>query len=70
MAKIYKISAYIVDPNDKYKNGEECFADLIDNTEVYTPVPIKHKSKSFNWKDTLNINAVGCKIEDCEKYFE
>lgn len=48
MAKIYKITAYIVDPNGRYEDAEECYKDLIDGSEVYTPVPIKHQMAKFD----------------------
>ena len=71
MAKIYKIAAYIVDPNDRYEDGEEWFVDAVDhNGFVFCPVPIEHKCVEFEWDDNLDINYIGCKKEDCEKYFE
>lgn len=69
MAKIYKIIAYIVDPNDRYEDAEECYKELIDGSEVYTPVPIKHQMAEFDWNDNLMINYIGCTEDDCEKYF-
>lgn len=70
MAKIYKITAYIVDPNDRYNDGEEWFVDIINGDGyVFCPVPIEHKSVEFEWDDDLAINYIGCKKEDCEEYF-
>lgn len=69
MAKIYKITAYIVDPNEVYENGESCFEDMINNTDVFCPVPIRQQMAEFEWDDDLDINYIGCKEEDCEKYF-
>ena len=70
MARIYKITAYIVDPTGVYDNGEDCFKDMIDNTDVFCPVPIKHQTVEFEWDDNLDINYIGCREEDCEKYFK
>ena len=70
MSKIYKITAYLVDPNEYYKDAEEWFERVIDNTEVYCPVPIKQDMAEFKWNDNLAINFIGCTEEDCEEYFK
>lgn len=71
MAKIYKITAYIVDPNDRYYDGEEWFEDAINgNSYVFCPVPIEQQSVELEWDDNLAINYIGCKKEDCEEYFK
>lgn len=69
MARIYKITAYIVDPNEVYENGEDCFAALIDRSKVYCPVPVKHEEAQFEWNENLPINWIGCEDSDCEAYF-
>ena len=71
MAKIYKITAYIVDPNDRYDDGEEWFEDVMNNDGyVFCPVLIEHQTVEFEWDDNLAINYIGCTKEDCEKYFD
>lgn len=70
MAKIFKITAYIVDPNDHYKDGEDWFSKMINGTDCYCPVPIEHQDVNFEWNYNLPINLIGCKKEDCEKYFK
>ena len=69
MAKIYKLTVYLVDPNDYYEDVDEWFEMVIDGSEVFCPVPIEHKTVEFEWDDNLPINYIGCKKEDCEKYF-
>ena len=52
MARMYKMTAYLVDPN-----------------EVFCPMPIEHESVSFEWRDDLPINYIGCTKLDCESFF-
>ena len=68
MAKMYCLVAYIVDPNDRYENGEECFKDLINGSDVYCPTPVVHSQVRFDWKDDLPINMVGCTVSDCVNF--
>jgi hypothetical protein len=70
MAKIYKISAYLVDPNDYYEDVEAWFERVIDRSELFCPVPIKSESVEFEWDDDLPITYIGCKEEECEQYFK
>lgn len=70
MAKIYKMSCYLVDPNDCYENPEEWFTIVIERSDLYCPIPIKYEVAQFDWDDNLDINCVGCSEGDCEKYFE
>lgn len=70
MSKIYKIEAYIVDPNDEFTDGEDCFESLIDGSKVFCPTPINFKQAEFEWDDDLDINCCGCTEADCEVYFE
>ena len=70
MAKIYKFLFYLVDPNEYYGDVEDLFRQMINKTEVFCPVPIQCQECSFEWDDELPINYIGCKAEDCEKYFE
>lgn len=71
MAKIYKITAYIVDPNGCFDNGEDWFKDVMNyDRNVFCPTPIEHQAVEFEWDDNLPINYIGCKKEDCEEYFK
>lgn len=70
MSKIYKMTAYLVDPNEHYKDVEDWFFRAIDGTEMYCPRPIEWEGIEFEWDDNLPINFIGCTKEDCEKYFE
>jgi hypothetical protein len=70
MSKIYKIEAYIVDPNDDFVDGEECFEYLIDKTRCFCPTPINFKQAEFEWDDDMKINCFGCTEIDCEEMFE
>jgi hypothetical protein len=70
MAKIYKIEAYIVDPNENYVDGEDLFETMIDKTDCFCPTTIKYKEADFEWDDDLKINCWGCTDIDCEEYFD
>ena len=60
MAKIYKISGYIVDANDDF------------NEDDYDISINKFKAESADigeWYDEHPLNYINCPIEEYEKYF-
>lgn len=69
MSKIYKIEAYIVDPNEYYADGEELFETMIDKTDCFCPTTIVYKEATFEWDDDLRINHGECTVSDCEEMF-
>lgn len=69
MARMYKMAAYLVDPNETYKNAEEWFEEVISKSNIFCPTPINHEAVSFEWDDELPINYIGCKESDCEAFF-
>lgn len=69
MAKIHKLTMYIVDP-EEYINNEEDIEDMFDRTDCFTHHINLKSSNSFIWDDKLPINYIKCPKEDCEKYFE
>lgn len=70
MARMYKITAYIVDPNNVYDDGEQCFADMIERKDVFSPTPIQHEMVEFEWDDNVPVNYVGCTAEDCRRFMD
>ena len=65
MARIHKVVAYIVDPNEEFK-AEDIETVLqyhfsCDDTRIKS-------SEKFVWDDNLLINKVNCPIEEYEKY--
>jgi len=69
LANIYKICAYVVDSAGDYKDDDDIFESLIDNTDLYCPVPVEYEMVNFEWSDDLSVNFSNCNKEDCEKYF-
>ena len=67
MAKIYKISGYVIDVNDEWNENELRW--LLENDVI-----IKHfKAKDADigeWYDENPLNYINCPIEECEKYFK
>ena len=67
MAKIYKISGYVIDVNDEWNENELRW--LLEND-----VTIKHfKAEDVDigeWYDGHPLNYCNSPIEDCEKYFK
>lgn len=71
MAKLSKITGYLVDPNEHYRSAEDWFGRAIAGSELYCPVPITMlESDSFEWNDDLDINYIGCSAADCEAYLK
>ena len=69
MARMYKMTAYLVDPNEVYENAEAWFEKAIAWSEIFCPMPIEHESVSFEWQDDLPINYLGCTKLVCESFF-
>jgi hypothetical protein len=62
-AKIYKITTYIVDPNGTYRDADELYHEMINNTEAFAPCPIDCAEREFEWDDNPVINNIGCTRE-------
>lgn len=73
MAKIYKVSLYITDYNEEYKDGEHLKSELTDciYDELWAGVDQfeVEESEKFEWDDDLAINKINAKKEDFEAYF-
>ena len=70
MARIHKVSFYVVDCNDTYNTVDD-FLYSIDR-EFHDGLILHPKCKSseyFEWDDDINLNHCGCTPYDCEKYF-
>lgn len=67
MAKIYKISGYVIDVNDEWNENELRW--LLEND-----VTIKHfKAEDADlgeWYDEHPLNYCNSPIKECEKYFK
>ena len=67
MAKIYKISGYVIDVNDEWNENELRW--FLEND-----VTIKHfKAEDADlgeWYDEHPLNYCNSPIEECEKYFK
>lgn len=67
MAKIYKISGYVIDVNDEWNENELRW--LLEND-----VTIKHfKAEDADigeWYDEHPLNYINSSIDECEKYFK
>lgn len=68
MAKIHKISGYLVDPNDEYGNDvlrnclEYSFDSMFQQLHIET-------ADIGEWNDDNPLNYPNCDLADCEKYF-
>ena len=67
MAKIYKISGYVIDVNDEWNENELRWL-------LERDVTIKHfKAEDADigeWYDENPLNYCNSPIEECEKYFK
>jgi hypothetical protein len=69
MAKIHKLTLFIVDANDVYDDIEYIISDSQLSTDL-SFTPYDSKSVSFEWEDELEINYSDCAREEYEKYFK
>lgn len=73
MAKVFKMTLYVVDNNDDYEDGEAFEAEIEDSLEraglMHHIAEVK-ESEAFEWKDELPINHRDATKEDHEVYFK
>ena len=68
MAKIHKISGYLVDPNGAY--GEKHFRKMLFNNTSLIGQQIHIESKDIgDWDDNNPLNYYNCDLAECEKHF-
>ena len=69
MAKIFKISGYIIDVNDEITQND---IELLFDHDKYINISRLEckQSKEFEWRDDIDINFTDAKQEDFEKYFD
>lgn len=70
MAKIFKISGYLVDPDDLYRLSEiyACISYALDGM-VHQHIHVE-ESDMGKWDDESPINYDNCDLAECEKYFK
>lgn len=72
MAKVYKVSLYITDYNDEYRDGEHLKSNLKEHIDDLW-VGVNHlkiqESYEFEFDDELPINKINASEEDFEAYF-
>jgi len=69
LAKIYKVSAYLIDYNDEYYDKFELSEKLEDLCVGLDCLEIQ-ESENFEWDDELLINKIDAEKEDFEVYFK
>jgi hypothetical protein len=72
VAKIYKMTLFVVDPNDDYSEFET--DSLVSDIELGLTGNIivgafDIKDKVFEWNNNLEINKIDCARDAYEKYF-
>lgn len=72
IAKIFKVSGYLVDPNGQYTadNVKDSIDINVCDTGMF-PQHLHVEEKNVGkWKDELPINKQNCDLYECEKYFK
>ena len=70
MAKIFRISGYLVDPDGLYSlNTIESYLDYIFDGMIHQHVHIK-EADIGKWDDESPLNYDNCDLAECEKYFK
>ena len=70
MAKIYKMSGYLVDPHGDNANDliDDMIADITYGMELM-PRHFHIDNAEFEWDDEHPLNYINCDLAHCEKYF-
>ncbi len=70
MAKIFKISGYLVDPDDLYRLGEiKAGISYVLDGMVHQHIHVE-ESDIGKWDDESPLNYDNCDLAECEKYFK
>lgn len=70
MAKIFKISGYLMDPDDLYRLGEiKAGISYVLDGMVHQHIHVE-ESDIGKWDDESPLNYDNCDLAECEKYFK
>jgi hypothetical protein len=69
MAKIFKLSGYLIDTNNDYDSEELEVALSEDYDLIANHIKVEEKDIG-EWDDDNFLNYCDCPIEECEKYFK
>lgn len=71
MAKVFKISAYVVDPDDEFDESslENCLVWCTQDDISLRHIKVDG-AYIGEWNDNLPVNYTNCGIEEFEKYFK
>ena len=70
MAKIFKVSGYLVDPDDLYELSEiESGINYSLDGMIHQHIHVE-ESDIGKWDDESPLNYDNCDLADCEKYFK
>lgn len=69
MAKIHKITMYVVDANDRYWDTDDLIEDMMYMTESVLGAPPELETKEFEWDDDVIVNRQDCTREQCEEFY-
>ena len=72
MAKLFKIQAYVLDPNDEFSNEsrlEDCLMYCTQNDLFLSHLNIESANLG-EWYDEHPLNYVRCHESEFEKYFK
>ena len=68
MAKIFKISGYLVDPNGDY-DAKDFVVGINEGFDAFGHHVKVEEVDIGEWDDDHPLNKIGCTVEECEKYF-
>ena len=76
MAKVYKVTMYLVDANGYYdfdEDNEYLKSDIeysLERRNVFPAVANVQESEVFEWHDDLKINGMSSSFDDYEDYIK
>lgn len=69
MARIHKITMYVVDANDSYEYADDLVEDMLYRTESILAAPPETETREFEWDDDVVVNNRDCTREQCEEFY-
>lgn len=69
MATIFKISGYLVDPNDDF-TAEDLEVRIGEDYDIIGHHIKVEEADLGEWDDDNPLNYLDCPINECEKYFD
>lgn len=71
MAKIHKITMYVVDVVDDRVNNRvtDLIGEMAYTNDIFIAAPPETETREFEWDDDVVVNNRDCTREQCEEFY-